>query len=81
MSAKITLYTEQEIIEEVKKFAKEHKTSVSKLVNNYFKSLLEKQKNELKGKNTQITDSLYGTLKSVKLDENDYKTYLEEKYL
>ncbi|MFA7572037.1 MAG: DUF6364 family protein [Sulfurimonadaceae bacterium] len=81
MSAKITLYTEQEIIEEVKKFAKEHKTSVSKLVNNYFKSLLEKQKNEIKGKNTQITDSLYGTLKSVKLDENDYKTYLEEKYL
>jgi len=81
MSAKITLYAEQEIIEEVKKFAKEHKTSVSKLVNNYFKSLLEKQKNEIKGKNTQITDSLYGTLKSVKLDENDYKTYLEEKYL
>jgi hypothetical protein len=81
MSAKITLYTEQEIIEEVKKFAKEHKTSVSKLVNNYFKSLLEKQKIEIKSKNTQITDSLYGTLKSVKLDENDYKTYLEEKYL
>jgi hypothetical protein len=81
MSAKITLYTEQEIIEEVKKFAKEHKTSVSKLVNNYFKSLLEKEKNEIKSKNTQITDSLYGTLKSVKLDENDYKTYLEEKYL
>ncbi|MDD2640475.1 MAG: DUF6364 family protein [Arcobacteraceae bacterium] len=81
MSAKITLYTEQEIIEEVKKFAKEHKTSVSKLVNNYFKSLLEKEKIEIKNKNTQITDSLYGTLKSVKLDENDYKTYLEEKYL
>jgi|ASRR01.1.fsa_nt_gi hypothetical protein len=81
MSAKITLYTEQEIIEEVKKFAKEHKTSVSKLVNNYFKLLLEKEKIEIKNKNTQITDSLYGSLKSVKLDENDYKTYLEEKYL
>jgi hypothetical protein len=54
---------------------------VSKLVNNYFKSLLEKEKIGIKSKNTQITDSLYGSLKSVKLDENDYKTYLEEKYL
>lgn len=81
MSAKITLYAEQEIIEEVKKFAKEHKTSVSKLVNNYFKSLLEQQNTDLKSSKTQITDSLYGTLKSTKLDENDYKTYLEEKYL
>jgi hypothetical protein len=81
MSAKITLYSEQEIINEIKKFAKEHKTSVSKLVNNYFKSLLEQQNSHVKKQKTHITDSLYGTLKNIKLDENDYKAYLEEKYL
>lgn len=79
MNSKITLYSQKELITQVKAFAKENHTSVSKLVNNFFKTLVEdKNYNETK---TQITDKLYGVLKDSKLDQKDYKDYLEKKYL
>ena len=80
MSAKITLYSQDELIAEVKKFAKEQNTSVSKLVNGFFESLLEKNKTKT-DKKTNITNSLLGVLKDSKVDEDEYKKHLEEKYL
>jgi len=80
MRAKITLYSQDELIAEVKKFAKEQNTSVSKLVNGFFESLLEKNKTKT-DKKTNITNSLLGVLKDSKVDEDEYKKYLEEKYL
>jgi len=76
MSAKITLYSEEELINSIKLYAKEHNTSVSKIVNNFFKNLLQKE--NLDSKRSKITDSLIGKLKNV--DEGAYRDYLQEKY-
>jgi len=73
MNAKITLYSDKDLIEKIKKYAKNKNTSVSAIVNEFFKSLLEKEKS------APITDSLAGILKDVKIE--DYKKHLEEKYL
>jgi len=79
MQAKITLYSEKELIEQIKRYAKEHDTSVSKIVNTFFKNML--QKNQSKHTKSQITDSLTGRLKDSIVDEKSYHDYLEEKYL
>jgi len=77
MSAKITLYSEEELINSIKLYAKEHNTSVSKIVNNFFKNLLQQEKPS--NKKSKITDSLTGRLKNI--DKNVYGDYLQEKYL
>ncbi|RLA58531.1 MAG: hypothetical protein DRQ78_11865 [Epsilonproteobacteria bacterium] len=82
MSAKITLYSEEALIEKVKIYAKEHNTSVSKIVNNFFKNLLQKNKiNNANNTRSKITDSLMGRLKNTNVGENTYDDYLKEKYL
>ncbi|NPA88328.1 DUF6364 family protein [Caminibacter pacificus] len=75
MNAKITLYSEKELIEKIKKYAKEKNTSVSSLVNEFFKSLLEKEED------FPITNSLSGILKNKNISKEDYEKHLEEKYL
>ncbi len=79
MSAKITLYSEEELIEKIKIYAKEHETSVSKIVNNFFKNLLQKEKKS--NKKSKITDSLTGRIKDNTIDDSTYGDYLKEKYL
>jgi len=74
MTKKLTLYSDEELIENIKKYAKKHNTSVSKLVNDYFRELLNKEEKSL-------SDELYGVLEGTNIDEDDYKRYLEEKYL
>ena len=77
MTAKITLYSEDKLIKEVKDFAKEHNTSVSKLVNGFFQTLLHDTGAE--SSNHKITSSLLGVLKDSSIE--DYDSYREEKYL
>ncbi len=77
MSSKITLYAEEELISQIKIYAKEHNTSVSKIVNTFFKNLLKKEQPSHKKSN--ITDRLVGRLDNI--NEDDYKGYLQEKYL
>jgi len=80
MNAKITLYTEDELVKDIKQFAKSKNTSVSKLVNNFFKTLLNDEQIK-KSKSTNVTNTLLGVLKKSDIKESSYKTYLEEKYL
>jgi len=77
MTAKITLYSEDKLIKEVKAFAKGHNTSVSKLVNGFFQTLLHDKGTE--SSNHKITSSLLGVLKDSSID--DYNAYREDKYL
>lgn len=77
MASKITLYSDEELIKRVKEYAKEKNTSVSKLVNNFFKELL---RNQIDDKES-ITSKLSGKLKNKKVSIDDYRKYLEEKYL
>ena len=80
MSAKITLYSDDDIIKKMKEYAKEHNTSVSKIVNKYFKTLLLDEPSEVKSEVT-ISNSLYGILENCDIKQDDYKGYLESKYL
>ena len=79
MVSKITLYSEKNLIEKMKIYAKEHNTSVSKIVNEFFTNLLQTQ--ESQNKKNKITDSLVGKLKGKDTDKSIYHDYLEEKYL
>jgi len=77
MSSKITLYSEKQLIQDMKLYAKEQNTSVSKIVNQFFKNLLSTQTREHQTSN--ITNSLVGVLN--KGTTEDYDKYLEDKYL
>lgn len=79
MTSKITLYSESELIKEIKMYAKDHNTSVSKIVNTFFKNLLHTQPPSQK--KSKITDSLIGIIKTTSLNEGVYNDYLVDKYL
>ena len=79
MNSKITLYSDKELIEKIKYYAKKRGISVSKLVNDFFKALLLEE--ERKIKRGKITDKLYGVLEKKDISQKDYKKFLEEKYL
>jgi len=78
MATKITLYSDSELIGEIKQYAKEHNTSVSKLVNEFFKNILHREKVKHSG---SLTEQLEGILENSNIDLKDYKKHLEEKYL
>jgi hypothetical protein len=80
MQTKLTLRLEDQLIEQAKSYAEQAGKSVSQLVAEYFK-LLTSQKVTTNSPPTPITKSLRGLLRESKLDEKDYKKYLEEKHL
>jgi len=77
MATKITLYSDSDLINEIKQYAKEHNTSVSKLVNEFFKNILHREKINNSG---SLTEQLEGILENSNVDLKDYKKHLEEKY-
>ncbi len=80
MQTKLTLRLEEQLIEQAKSYAAQAEKSVSQVVADYFRMLTtEKPKPALPL--TPITTSLRGLLRDSKLDEKDYKKYLEEKHL
>ena len=79
MNSKITLYSDKELIEQIKLYAKSKGISVSRLTNDLFKALLLQK--ESKKSNAKITNRLYGALEDTSISKDDYKKYLEEKYL
>jgi len=82
VNSKITLYSKKALIEQMKVYAKEQNSSVSKIVNEFFKNLLkEREEVSKKRKKSQITDSLAGILHETQGDKKIYHNYLEEKYL
>jgi predicted HicB family RNase H-like nuclease len=79
MQTKLTLRLEDQLIEQAKSYAAQAGKSVSQVVAEYFK-LLTSQKVNANSLSTPITQSLRGLLRESKLDEKDYKKYLEEKH-
>ena len=82
MNTKLTLTIEQNVIVKAKKYAKKKGSSLSDIVENYFKALI-KEEGIVTPESTPIVDSLRGSFKS---SENfDYKKELTkaltEKYL
>jgi len=80
MQTKLTLRLEDQLIEQAKSYAAHAGKSVSQIVAEYFK-LLTSQKAESNSPSAPITRSLRGLLRESKLDEKDYKIYLEGKHL
>lgn len=80
MDTKLTLKLDKYVIDEAKRYAKKRNISLSRIVETYFKSLLEKKKSK------QDYSSLVKELSGViHLDEGfdsreDYTNYLNEKY-
>lgn len=80
MPDKLTLRLDQKLINRAKKHAKEHGTSVSKLVANYFEALESPEKDRIEESLPPITKSLVGVLEGVDISKEDYRKYLEEKH-
>jgi len=79
MGDKLTLRIDEKLIVKAKRIAKRSGKSVSKMITDYFKILDEKT---LKESNLPpITKSLHGIIKKTNINEDDYKKYLEDKYL
>lgn len=79
MQTKLTLRLEDHLIEQAKAYAAQTGKSVSQVVADYFK-LLTAQKPEAQPQARPITQSLRGLLRSSRLDEDDYRAYLEERH-
>lgn len=80
MQTKLTLRLEDQLIEQAKSYAAQAGKSVSQIVAEYF-TLLTSKKSASSTPSTPITQSLRGLLRESKLDEKDYKKYLEGKHL
>jgi len=83
MNTKLTLTINEDVISKAKAFAKSQNSSLSGIIENYLKSLTNKNTEDRKDELTPITKSLRGAFKNV--GNIDYKEErmkrLEEKYL
>lgn len=80
MNTKLTLRMDESLVESAKEYGAKTGKSVSKIVADYFEILA----NEKLNKETPLSPtvrSLKGILKGSGLNENDYKKYIEKKYL
>lgn len=80
METKLTIRIKKKVIERAKDYARDHKISLSKLVESYLESVTEVKKDDIEI--TPLIESLSGV---IHLDENfdlknDYANYLTEKY-
>jgi hypothetical protein len=80
MDTKLTLRLDKDVIDGVKEYARIRNISLSKMVEKYFKSLIEKRRS--KRSYSPLVNELSGV---INLDENfdfeeDYTRYLVEKY-
>ena len=82
MYTKLTLRMDTKLIEEAKRYAEEHGSSLSQLVAEYFAVLTAKDEGAeaFERKLPPITRSLVGVLKESEYNPEDYRRYLEDKY-
>ena len=81
MQTKLTLRLEDNLINKAKYISNKKGKSLSKLVSDYFQLLISKEDDKNDIQLTPTVKSLFGVLKDSKIDETDYKKYLEDKYL
>ncbi|MDD3044378.1 MAG: DUF6364 family protein [Candidatus Delongbacteria bacterium] len=78
MNSKLTLLLDDDVIRKAKDYSKSNETSLSKLVEEYFKALSIQQTHKVK--TSTIVSEIAGILKGAKISEDDYTDYLIEKY-
>ncbi len=80
MNTKLTLRLDEDLIKSAKSYSAKTGKSVSKIVADYFALIDTKLSGRLRDI-SPLTRSLMGSLKKGKVSKEDYKKYLEEKYL
>jgi hypothetical protein len=80
MATKLTLRMDERLIKQAKTYAKQSGKSVSKLVADFF-ALLNLEPEEDPDKISPKVKSLRGIMRDYRVSPEDYKKYLEEKYL
>ena len=80
MNTKLTLNLDKHIIESAKNYAKNHKISLSQLIENYLHSLTKKE--EKNSKVSPLVESLTGIIPNSENSDykKDYYDYLNKKY-
>jgi hypothetical protein len=81
METKLTLRLKKKVIDQAKRYANDHETSLSKLIENYLSAITNESR--ANGKISPLVQSLSGV---IQLSENDnpkgkYQEHLNEKYL
>lgn len=79
MNTKLTLNLDKEIIQDAKTYAKSHSVSLSKLIENYLNSLTRVSKK--KSTVSPLVESLTGIIPGDYDERNDYRNYIDQKYL
>ena len=77
MNTKLTLTVDKFIIEEAKKYAKSNGRSLSNIIEEYLKSLIEIKEDEKEFEVSALVESLWGAVKPIEETEN-YKDVLSE---
>lgn len=80
MQTKLTLRLDRKLVRRAKAHAKRTERSVSQMVADYF-ALLEGERGASEPELTPRVKSLLGAFGKAKAGEEDYRRYLEEKYL
>ncbi|MBC8052023.1 MAG: hypothetical protein H7Y13_03065 [Sphingobacteriaceae bacterium] len=79
MNTKLTLNVDKAIIEHAKTYAKQHRVSLSKLIENYLNSLTPESGK--KPKISPLVESLTGVIPRETADfQKDYQDYLSKKH-
>ena len=81
METKLTLRLKKKVIDQAKRYANDHETSLSKLIENYLSAITNESKSI--EKISPLVESLSGI---IQLSENEdpkgrYQEHIEEKYL
>lgn len=79
VKTKLTLWVRSDSIRFGKRWAKEHKESISQLVSDYLLRL--KKVGETRSEVTPIVSRMRGVIKGKTIDRKDYRKHLEDKYL
>jgi hypothetical protein len=80
MDTKLTLRLEAGLVHRAKSFAKKRGKSVSRIVADYFTVLERAPRRDKPPSWSPLVRSLKGSLRRARLDEKDYRRYLEKKY-
>ena len=78
MNTKLTLNLNKNIIESAKDYAKNHKVSLSQLIENYLNSLTKKDERDVKV--SPLVQSLTGVIPNEEDIRDDYYEFLKQKY-
>lgn len=78
MNTKLILNLDKEIIFKAKNYAKDHKVSLSKLIENYLNSLTKESKRN--STVSPLVESLTGIIPNDFDEKKEYREYIDKKY-